>query len=117
MEFPLPRYKKGLRPIRSSPVDRDMLDRDILRESDFTSARLAPITKGQNTFAFTVEFAALNKPKIGAWDKGDRPKTWSSLALWRAPRSAKYVQCIVLLHSHECEQLARMQTRKARFRR
>jgi hypothetical protein len=40
MAFPLPRYKKGLRPIRSSPVDRD-----ILRESDSTSARLAPVPK------------------------------------------------------------------------
>jgi hypothetical protein len=33
----------------------------IYCESDSTSARLAPIPKGKNTFAFTVEFAALNK--------------------------------------------------------
>src|SRR6202047_2307307 len=84
MEFPLPRYKKGLGPIRSSPVDRD-----ILREGDSTRAGPTPIPKGKNTFAFTVEFAALYRPKIGARDKGDRPKTWPSSALWRAPRSAK----------------------------
>jgi hypothetical protein len=46
------------------------VDRDIWRESDSTSAAIAPIPKGKSTFAFTVEFAALNKPKIAASDRG-----------------------------------------------
>jgi hypothetical protein len=55
MDFPLPRYKKSFRPIRSSPGDRD-----ILRESYSTRAGLAPIPMGKSTFAFTVEIAAEN---------------------------------------------------------
>jgi hypothetical protein len=46
------------------------VDREIVRESDFTSAGMAPIPVGKNTFSFPDEFAALNKPKIGAWNKG-----------------------------------------------
>jgi hypothetical protein len=118
MEFPLPRYKKGLRPIRSSPVDRDMLDRDILRESDFTSARLAPITKGKNTFAFTVEFAALNKPKIGARDKRCyRPRLGEAWPCGARRDRRNMCKASYLLISHECKQLPRMHPRKARFRR
>jgi hypothetical protein len=92
------------------------VDRDILRESDSTSARPAPIPKGKNTFAFTVEFAALNKPKIGAWDKGEIGQRLGQAWPCDARRDLRNMcDASYLLHCHECEQLARMQTRKGRF--
>jgi hypothetical protein len=69
MAFPPPRYKKGLRPIRSSPVDRE-----ILREHDFTSAGMAPIPVGKNNFSFPDEFAALKKRKLEHGTNGQLAK-------------------------------------------
>jgi hypothetical protein len=56
---------------------------------------------GKNTFSFSDEFAALNKPKIGAWNKGaigqrpgqDWPCGAARAAIWRTrmqPRKTRF---------------------------
>jgi hypothetical protein len=46
---------------------------------------MAPIQKGKSTFAFTVEFAALNKPKIAASDRGAIGQNLAKLGLVARP--------------------------------
>jgi hypothetical protein len=118
MAFPLPRYKNGFRPIRSSPVDRD-----IVRESDRAREWPTPIPTGKNTRAPSVEFAALNKPKIAGWDNGAIGQRLGQLgvvaraAIREICAKRNMCKASYLLISPECQQLARMQTRKALFRR
>jgi hypothetical protein len=61
---------------------------------------MAPIPVGKNTFSFPDEFAALNKPKIGAWNKGAIGQRLGQFglverraAIWRTrmqPRKARF---------------------------